>query len=563
MHTRKILHIASPNRTLHEVLSKELGISNVLAQLLINRGIETPGAAEKFLNPSLNDMLDPNTFLEMPQAIGIVRGACKRRERVLIFSDYDVDGLTSLTLLENTFARMGLETCHYIPDRVKEGYGLNKKVFELVKEKEVKVVITADCGTNSTEQIKELRNRGVEVIVTDHHEPSGEHTHDYASAMINPKISNSGYLYRDLAGVGVAYKFCQALCADTLVDELDLVALGTIADAVPLTGENRIIAKEGLSKLFNTKRLGLKTLIEASGVKNKKINPGFVSFILGPRINASGRIDNAEVALNLLMSVDQAEAQRLVETVEKHNRQRQKVESTILEEAQAIIDKEVNFKEHKVMVVAKEGWHTGVLGIVAAKLAERFYRPTILISLAEGLCKGSGRSIKNFHLFEAILECRELLENFGGHQHATGLSLSKENIDDFRTKINLLAHERLTMTDLMPSIDIDMALTLSDMDEALAGELARLEPFGMGNRQPLFFTGNLRLKGQPRVMGRDTLKFWVTDGTFTYQAIGFGMGSFKDSLLAAEYFDVVYSPVMDNWQGEESLLLEIKEIFFK
>jgi len=215
------------------------------------------------------------------------------------------------------------------------------------------------------------------------------------------------------------------------------------------------------------------------------------------------------------------------------------------------------------MVVAKEGWHTGVLGIVAAKLAERFYRPTILISLTEGLCKGSGRSIKNFHLFEAILECRDLLENFGGHQHATGLSLTKENVDDFRNKINLLAHERLTMTDLMPSIDIDMALTLSDMDEGLIQELSRLEPFGMGNRQPLFFTGNLRLKGQPRVMGRDTLKFWVTDGTFTYQAIGFGMGSFKDSLLAAEYFDVVYSPVMDNWQGEESLLLEIKEIFFK
>ncbi len=563
MHTRKVLHIASLNRALHEVLSKELGISKVLAQLLINRGIETPGAAEKFLNPSLVDLLDPYSFLQMAQAVDIVRRACKTKEKVLVFSDYDVDGLTSLTLLENTLARMGLETFHYIPDRVKEGYGLNKKVFELVKEKQVKVVITADCGTNSFEQIKALRGMGVDVIVTDHHEPLENHGHDYASAMINPKVSNSGYRYRDLAGVGVAYKFCQALCRDTLFDELDLVALGTIADAVPLTGENRIIAKEGLSLLFNTKRLGLKTLIEASGIKNKKINPSFVSFILGPRINASGRIDNAEVALNLLMSVDQAEAERLVETVEKHNRQRQKVESTILEEAQAIIDKEVNFKEHKVMVVAKEGWHTGVLGIVAAKLAERFYRPTILISLAEGLCKGSGRSIKNFHLFEAILECRELLENFGGHQHATGLSLTKENVDDFRNKINLLAHERLTMTDLMPSIDIDMALTLADMDEGLVQELSRLEPFGMGNRQPLFFTGNLRLKGQPRVMGRDTLKFWVTDGTFTYQAIGFGMGSFKDSLLAAEYFDVVYSPVIDNWQGEESLLLEIKEIFFK
>ncbi|MFA6216562.1 MAG: single-stranded-DNA-specific exonuclease RecJ [Candidatus Omnitrophota bacterium] len=563
MHTRKILHIASPNRSLREGLSKELGISYTLAQLLINRGIDTPGAAEKFLNPSLGDLLDPYSFLQMPHAVDIIRRAGKEKKKILIFSDYDVDGLTSLTLLESTFAKIGLDTCHYIPDRVKEGYGLNKKVLQLVKEKQVKVVITADCGTNSDEQIKELRHMGVEVVVTDHHEPLESHSHDYASAMINPKSGDSGYRYRDLAGVGVAYKFCQALSEDVLAEELDLVALGTIADAVPLTGENRIIAKEGLGVLFNTKRLGLKTLIEASGIKNKKINPGFVSFILGPRINASGRIDNAEVALSLLMSADQEEAERLVETVEKHNRQRQRVESTILEEAQAIIDKEVNFKEHKVMVVAKEGWHTGVLGIVAARLAERFYRPTILISLAEGICKGSGRSIKNFHLFEAILECSDLLENFGGHQHATGLSLTKENIDQFRNKINSLAHERLTLTDLMPSIDIDMELSLSDLDEAFVRELERLEPFGMGNRQPLFFTGNLRLKGQPRVMGRDTLKFWVTDGTVTYQAIGFGMGSFKDGLLAAEYFDMVYSPVLNNWQGEESLVLEIKEIFFK
>ncbi len=563
MHTHKILNIALADHKLQEALSKKLNISKILAQLLINRGIIHPKEAEEFLNAKPEYLLDPNSFVEMPKTLDIIKNAAKNKEKVLVFSDYDVDGLTSLVLLKDVFSGIGLNVYHYLPNRVKEGYGLNKNAIQLVKNKGIKVLVTADCGINSVEEINELRRSGVEVIVTDHHEPMHSEKGLNASAAINPKLKDSGYKFRDLAGVGVAFKFCQALTGRMLAEELDLVALGTIADSVPLIGENRIIAKEGLSRLSLTRRQGLKTLMESSGINNKKITPGFVSYILGPRINASGRMDTADIALNLLMSEDVEESERLADKIEAFNRKRQKVESAILEEAQDLIDKEVNFKEHNIMVIAKEGWHTGVLGIVAAKLAEKFYRPTILISLAEGLCKGSGRSIKNFHLFEAILECRDLLESFGGHQHATGLSLARDNLSDFKHRINRLAKEKLSIEDLLPSLEVDMELSLSDLSMGFINELAILEPFGVGNKEPLFFTPGLSLKGLPRVMSRDTLKFWVTDGMFTYQAIGFGIARFKDSLENAESFDLVYTLQIDSWQGQESLILQIKEIFFK
>lgn len=563
MHTHKILNIPAPNIDLARDLSSDLGISSVVAQVLINRGIKNSKEAEKFLNPKLEYLLDPYDFREMPKAVSIIKKAADNKDKVLIFSDYDVDGLTSLALLENTFSKLGADTLHYIPNRMKEGYGLNDNIIELCRKENVKVLVTADCGTNSDEEIKELRKLGMEVIVTDHHEPLHHSDGSCASATLNAKLKDSGYGFRNLAGVGVAYKFCQAVMGGFLAEELDLVALGTIADAVPLTGENRVIAKEGLSCLSQTKRVGLRTLMDASGIRNKKITPSFVSFILGPRINASGRIDTAETALSLLVSREKEEAESLAKTVEMQNRQRQKIENTILTEAQDLIDKEVNFKEHKIMVVAKEGWHTGVLGIVAAKLTERFCRPTILISLTEDLCKGSGRSIKNFHLFEAILECRDLLESFGGHQHATGLAISKDNITDFKHKINRLAREKLSFEDLLPSLDIDMELSLQDLNDGLIKELEKLEPFGMANSQPLFYTRSLRLKGAPRLLARDTLKFWVTDGQCTYQAIGFGIGGFKESLENADYFDLVYSAQVDSWEGIESPILEVKEIFFK
>ncbi len=562
MHSHKILNIAPLEPHLQNILSQQLGISKILSQILVNRGIKTEDEARKFLEAKVGHLLDPYSFPDMPKAVGLIQRAAKDKEKVMVFGDYDVDGITSTALLKITLSKMGLDALHYIPHRVKEGYGLNKNILHFARDNKIKLLITADCGINNHKEIKELRHNNIDVIITDHHEPLNSDL-PQANSIINPKVKNSRYQYRDLAGVGVAYKLCQAITKEKLFEDLDLVSLGTIADVVPLTGENRIFAKEGLMRLSQTKKMGLKALIASSGIKDKKITSGFVSFILGPRLNASGRVDSAEIALNLLLSEKESQAQSLAKIIETHNRQRQKIESKVLEEAEAIIDKEINFKDHKIIVIAKEGWHPGVLGIVASKLADKFYRPTIVISLNYNLCKGSARSIKNFHLFQALWECKDLLEDFGGHAHAAGLVIAKDNIEDFKKSINRLAKEKLVLEDLLPSLDIDMELALSDLNEDAIAQLEALEPFGTGNTEPLFYTRNLKRKGEPQVLGRNTLKFWVTDGDITYQAIGFGLGNFKDSLINADNFDLVYTPRMDNWQDEGSILLEIRDIFFK
>ncbi|MFA5100174.1 MAG: DHHA1 domain-containing protein, partial [Candidatus Omnitrophota bacterium] len=350
------------------------------------------------------------------------------------------------------------------------------------------------------------------------------------------------------------------LTGTRLEEDLDLVALGTIADSVPLTGENRVIAHEGLLRIARTKRVGLRTLIESSGIQNKKMRPDSVSFILGPRINASGRMDTADVAFNLLSSVHAIEAQRLARELEAFNRKRQKVESVILEEAQAMIDREINFKDHQIIVLAKDGWHLGVLGIVASKLVDKFNRPVILISMNEAGCRGSGRSIRNFHLFDGVASCHDLLENFGGHQHAIGMVISRHNIDIFKNRINQYAKNSIVLEDLLPRISVDMELNLPDITDKLIRELDDMAPFGIGNPKPLFLTRNLSLKGQPRLLSRDTLKFWVTDGTVTHQAIGFGMGSYMEKLCGTDTFDLVYNPRIDSWLGQESMILEVEEI---
>ncbi len=563
MPAHKILRIASPNPALQNLLSNKLGISKIFAQVLINRGINDPEEAERFLNTGTSGLLDPYSFREMCQAVAVIKKAAANKEKVMVFGDYDVDGITATAVVKTTLARLGVNTVHYIPHRIKEGYGLTKNILHLAKERHVKVLITVDCGINSYREIEDLRRHDIEVILTDHHEPLNSEQLPQASAVLNPKVKNSNYKYRDLAGVGVAYKFCQALLGEDLSDCLDLVVLGTIADVVPLTGENRIIVREGLKHLTRTKNLGLQALMESSGIRGKNITPIFVSYILGPRLNASGRMATADTALELLLCSDKDRADELAGLIEGYNRQRQKIENNILEEAQAIIDKEINFKEHKIIVIAKEDWHQGVLGIVASKLADRFYRPTILISLNEDLCKGSGRSIKNFHLFDALVGCRKFLDSFGGHSHAVGLLIAKDNIADFKRSINNIAKEKLLLEDLLPVLEVDMELGLSDLNEDLAGELERLKPFGIGNPEPLFYTRNLTLKNTPQALGKDTLKFWATDGSITYPAIGFGMASLRESLISAASFDLIYSPQMDNWQGESSFILEAEDIFFK
>lgn len=562
MVNHKIIKILPPDSSCQDLLSKELGISKILAQVLINRGIKDIREAEKFLNAGINDLLDPFSFSDMQKATELIKRAIINKERVMVFGDYDVDGITALALLKNTLKKMKADVVHYLPHRIKEGYGLTKNIVRLAKDKNAKILITVDCGISNHKQIEELRKNHIDTIITDHHENASSIL-PQAASIINPKVKGSNYKFRDLAGVGVAYKFCQALSNSVLLEDLDLVTLGTIADSVPLIGENRIIAKEGLSRFTNTKRPGLRALITSSRMNNKVFNSTHLSFIIGPRINASGRLDTAETSLKLLMSETEEEASGFARIIEAHNRERQKIEGKIMEEAEDIINKEVNFKEHKIIVIAKENWHQGVLGIVASKLADRFYRPAIVISINKELCKGSARSIKNFHLFQALLECSEFLDSFGGHSHAAGLLITKESIEDFKQSINRLAHEKMSLEDLLPSLDIDLEISLNEINEGIISELKALEPYGQSNPEPLFLTRSLRSKGMPRVLSRETLKFWVTDSNITFQAIGFGMSSFRESLISSNCFDLVYTPRIDSWQGEENVLLEVKDIFFR
>jgi len=562
MHSHKILRVASLQTQLQNTLSQELKISKILAQVLINRGITDIAEAARFIDVKTEHLLNPFLFHAMRNAVTRIKEAKDKKEKVMIFGDYDVDGLTSVALLKQCLQKTGVETIHYIPHRVNDGYGLTKSIARTAKERNIKLLITVDCGIANCREIEELKRNSVDTIITDHHEPQGSDL-PAAISIINPKIKDSGYKFRELAGVGVVYKLCQGLTNSKLLDELDLVALGTVADVVSLTGENRVIAKEGLSRLSKTKRPGLRALIEEAGIRNKIFTSTSVSFILAPRINASGRMGSAEVSLNLLLSSDLKEARALAGILEQHNRNRQKIESKIMEEAQDIINKEVNFKEHKVIVVAKEDWHQGVLGIVAAKLADRFYRPAIVISLDEEICKGSGRSIRNFHLFQALGACRQFLEAFGGHAHAAGLTISRDSIKGFRDSINKLAHEKMSLEDLLPGLDIDMELSLADLTERLAEELEKLEPFGTANPEPLFYTRGLKLKGEPQKLARQTLKFWVTDGSNTVQVIGFGMESLHTSLIESKTIDIVYSLRLDNWLDSSSIILEARDIFFR
>ncbi len=555
----KIWNIAKPQEKLQNKLKKDLGISKILTQLLINRNITDSSIAEQFLNPKLSGLLASDSLPDMGTACSRIKRAVKNKEKIMIFGDYDVDGLTSTALLKSILKKLGLRVIHYLPHRINEGYGLSKQAIKQAKEENVSLVITVDCGMSNYSEIEELNRLNIDVIITDHHQPLGGKLPP-AFAVINPKRQDSRYNYKDLAAVAVAYKFAQRITSKFLEEELDLVCLGTIADVVPLNGENRIIVKEGLSRISQTKRAGLLALIEQAKIKQNLINSTAISYILAPRINASGRLDSADISLRLLLSESSQEAEQLARQVSSLNSQRQQIGDKILREAQDLIDKEINFKEHKVIVLAKPGWHQGVLGIVASRIKDTYHRPTVIISINEHLCKGSARSVNNFHILEALLECNDVLEKFGGHQRAAGLSIVKNNIEAFKDRLNRIAQQRLTLEDLYPQLDMDMELGLADLDQELLDELKMLEPFGEANPEPVFYSRNLSLKSELEIIGRNGLRFYVTDGRFTYKAVGFNIADFKTGLENSKRFDLAYTLQVDKWYDSHNIILKIKDI---
>lgn len=558
---KKIWKIKPANPAVQNAFSQELNISKITAQLLSNRGIDSAKSAGEFIACSLSSCHDPFLMKGMSRAVERIKSAILGKEKILVYGDYDVDGMTSVTVLCTALKNLGADVETYIPNRLEEGYGLNISAIKKAERDGVSLIVTVDCGIGSFAEIEHARAYKIDVIVTDHHEIVGD-VLPGAYAIINPLQEGCGYPFKHLAGVGIAYKLAKALYEGTpflAEDFLDLVSLGTIADIVPLKGENRILAKHGLGEINRRTRIGLEALADASGLSGKEISSGHIGFILGPRINAMGRTGSPQKALELLMTSDKAQALKLAKMLNAENRNRQKIEAGILEEALSKVEREVNFKHHKVIVVASENWHPGVIGIVASRIADRFYRPTILVSLDGRHGKGSGRSIDKFNLFDAILKCKDLLIGFGGHEGACGITIEKDKLDDFRMMINSLKYEDAAEDIFSPQLNIDMEIPLNNLTESVIGEIESLAPFGEENPRPVFSSRNLLVKEGTRQIGKNGFKMWVTDNSTTCEAVSFGRNQL-DAPRPGSGVNLAYIPSINDWQGLQSIQLELKDI---
>jgi len=540
-----------------ERLARDLNIPSIMAQLLINRGLSDPADAESFLRADLSSLGDPFLLPDMGKAVSRIKKAIENKETIAVYGDYDVDGLTSSALLTKALERLGAKKIiNYLPNRLEDGYGLSIEGLKKLEEKNINLLISVDCGTNSQEEVKYLEDRGVDVIITDHHQPV-EGMVPPAVAVVNPRLAHSLYPFQPLAGVGVVHRLVEALGVVETAD-LDLVCLGTISDIVPLLGENRILAKHGLLELAHTKRPGLKALIEVSRINTNKMNSGHVGFMIGPRLNAQGRLGSALEALNLLLTADPDEASRLAGDLDKQNRRRQKIESDTLKLVNAQLDREINFNRDGAIVLGGDGWHRGVLGICASRMADRYFRPTILLSFEGDEGRGSGRSVSGFHLYQAIKENAQHLEAFGGHKQACGITLKKEKFEDFREGFNKFARETFTAQRLAPYIDVEFEIKLSDLDERSVEVLEDLEPFGMGNPSPVFASSKLICRSDPITVGRGGIKFWVSDGTITYEALSFKHKEDIPLQLKDKEVDLAYKVNLNDWRGTKEIELRIE-----
>ncbi len=558
---QKIWRIKPSDASIQKKIAAELKVSNVTAQLLANRGITDLKSAADFMGCSLASCHDPILMKDMEKAVGRIRRAISQKEKILIYGDYDVDGMTSVAMVYSALKGLGADASYYIPNRIEEGYGLNTGAIKRAHREGVNLIITVDCGITSFKEIDYAKSANIDVVVTDHHEIL-EGRIPNAYAVVNPLQKDCSYPFKHLAGVGIAYKLVKALYDGTTFfaeDFLDLVSLGTVADIAPLLGENRTLTKYGLGELNRRGRTGLKALMEVSGLNGKDISSGHIGFVLGPRINAMGRVGSPQKALDLLLSDDCDDALILAKVLNTENRNRQKIEARICEEAMSKLEREVNFKRHRVIVLASENWHPGVIGIVASRIADRYYRPTIIISLDGKLGKGSGRSIEHFHLFDYLLRCRDHLVGFGGHEAACGITIDKENIDAFREKINEEAAKDSQEAVFSPKVDIEMDIPLNALSEEVIAEIESLSPFGTENPRPVLASRNLIVKDGPRQIGKNGFKIWVTDGHITCEAITFGRSKI-DAPKNGARVDIAYTPSINEWQGVRSIQLEMHDI---
>ncbi len=561
MQKKWILQDANPK--LQKELGEQFSIHPVVAQLLINRNITDPDEIKQFLKPTAENLHDPFLYKDMKEAVERINQAAAARENVLIYGDYDVDGVTSTTFLHAMLKRVGINAIPYLPHRMTEGYGLSTEIIDVAREQKVSLIITVDCGVTAVDEVKAIKDSGVDVIIFDHHEPGDEGVPD-ATAVVDPKQKDCAYPFKSLATIGMMAKLSQALFGAIDEDYLDLVAIGTIADMVPLRGENRILVKMGLPKINKTKHKGLLALLEKTKIKDKKISPFHIGFVLGPRINAAGRMDSAHKSLDLFMAQDSNEAVRLADALEEHNLERQRMQRSVVDEAISIVEEDELLRNQNVIVLSKEGWHKGVLGIVASRIKEKYYRPAIVISVdEEGIGTASCRSVDGFQLHTALASCADCLETYGGHAGAAGLTIKQECIEDFTTMINDVANDTLTEEELLPALSVDCEIALTSVSMALIKTICAMEPHGEGNPSPVFCARNLTVNSFPQVLGKNTLKFWVTDGQVAISAVGFGMADFATQLHKGKMVDIVFQLSIDDWNKAPTPQLILKDIKVK
>ena len=562
----KVWKLVDTPLELADELAKKLGVSPLLGQLLVNRGINDPEKASAFLTPDLSQLHDPFLFKDMGRAVDRLELAIKNQEQVLIYGDYDVDGVTSVALMIRVLGRLlPGKILYYIPKRLEEGYGLHLSSLERAAGRGVKLVITVDCGITAAEESLYLKDKGIDLIITDHHEPQAGLPQ--ACAVIDPKVSGSGYPFTQLAGVGVAFKLLQALACrlpelkGRLFDNLDLVAFGTVADIVPLLEENRAIVKYGLEQLGKTKNIGMQALIQTAGLGDRQLNAGHIGYLLAPRINAAGRIGNPSIGVKLFLTNDPVQALDFARELEKENQHRQMIENEVLQEAQQQIEDEPGLVEEHALVLAGEGWHLGVIGIVASKLVEIYHKPVILIGFEGDEGRGSGRSIAGFNLFNAIEACGQHLVRYGGHEFAAGLTVSRDQFFDFKKAFLEKAKTSLTEEDLLPWLKIESLVELTGLNLDLVRELSKLAPCGPANPTPVLGCKALQVV-EYRNVGENGkhLKLKVSNDNVVREGIGFNLGSLNQELASTKEVDVAFSLEENNWNGSVQVQLNLKDI---
>lgn len=536
-----------------------LRLSRIAAGILWQRGYRTIDAARKFLNPSLEEIEDPFAYLDMPKAVERIRHAIDREERILIYGDYDVDGLTGSAILYRVLRRRGARVDAFIPDRARDGYGMKRSALESALKKDTALVIAVDNGITAGAEIKRLVSKKIDVIVVDHHVPQGGLPHAALAIVSAERREGTGESL--LAACGLAFKLAWAIegSFDAVKSHLDLVALGTIADLVALTGENRALARFGLETAAATENTGLGALIKFLKLQGKRITSENVAFGIAPRLNAAGRMGSASDAFKLLVTESEVEAENLVRILDQSNAQRRRIEQDAFREALAEVEKGHHFGRDRVIVVASERWHEGIAGILASRLVERFHRPSFVISLREGVGKGSGRSIPNFLLFQSLESCADLFENFGGHHFACGLVIREERIPDFREQINRAAGDLIAPESLVARLEIDAEVRLDELGPDVFRDLELFEPSGMGNAAPVFLTRRLRVKSECRSVGKSGSAFWVEDESRRTVAEA---TTFREKLNFApgSILDVAYKPLFSDWNGIPSLELLVEDV---